>query len=219
MIRRHRVGFVLAAGSVLVAGGCSSARTAGQKTTHELVKQVDETSASVEKAKAQVQTTLASYNAIISNTAGDTTKAYEQLSKEIDKCQDRAEDVRKRVEKMKKTSEGLFAQWTKAIDSLDSPELKAASQQQMEATQAKFDDIMTAVRQGKDRFDPFITELNDQVTFLGFNLTPEALANLKSRADQLNRDADAMYKAVDDMLKATETYKSSVTMPAAPPTE
>jgi ElaB/YqjD/DUF883 family membrane-anchored ribosome-binding protein len=195
---------------LLMLPGCGSSRTAGQKTTEGLVKQVDQSTAAVEKAREQVQATLASYNAILNSEASDPAKEYKNLAKQVDKTDSLVEKSRNATDKMLKTSENLFSQWSKAIDKIDSADLKAQATDRMNATRAQFDEIAASIQEGREIFDPFMVELNDQMTYMGFSLTPDTIAGLQDRAAALNVDAEALFVLVDEVLVATEEYKISV---------
>lgn len=209
-MQRSAVMLALALISLAGLAACASSRTVGQRTTEELVEQVDDSSKMIQRAREQVQTTLANYNAIIENETENPTSAYKDLSKDIDRLLSRREDVRKRLEKMNKTAENLFAKWEQAISTIESEDLRDQATRRMETARQRFDEIVASVQKGREAFDPFVTSLNDQVTYLGFNLTPDAIAGLKDQAAQLNEDARSVFDSIDSAIAAAQEYKASV---------
>lgn len=193
--------------------GCASGRTAGRKTTETLVKQVGETRTALSSANEYVQSTLANYNRIVDNEAGDLNKAYSSLSKEIDKTQSRADDVTKRVDTMNKTATGLFNDWEKAIAKMDTESVKQQATATMQATRQKWDAMLASLRKIKELYEPFMKDFEDQVTALGFNLTPTGAAGMKSSAAKLNADLKKLDAGVQEIIRKADDYTGSVTTP------
>lgn len=190
--------------------GCASGRTAGQKTTETLVKQVDNTRDALSTANDAVQTTLANYNKIINNEAGDLSKAYANLSKEIDKTQSRADEVVKRVEKMKKTADGLFKDWENAIAKMDNESVKQQATASLQAARERWEAVLASLREVKGLYEPFMQDFNEQVTALGFSLTPAGAAGMKPNAAKLNADQAKIAATVQKILDSADKYTGSV---------
>jgi hypothetical protein len=52
---------------------------------------------------------------------------------------------------------------------------------------------------------PFMKALQDQVTFLGHDLNPSAVASLKPEADKLNAQATELFAAIDKTTAAANS--------------
>jgi len=52
-------------------------------------------------------------------------------------------------------------------------------------------------------YGPFMNDLQDQVTYLGHDLNPGAVASLKPEAAKLNEKASALIERIDDTIATT----------------
>ena len=91
----------------------------------------------------------------------------------------------------------LFESWKTSADGITNPELKKKSQERLEATQTRYGKIATAGKDARGEYDAFLAGLKDQITFMGHDLNPAALASLKPDAVKLNDQAKKMFVKVD----------------------
>ena len=64
--------------------------------------------------------------------------------------------------------------------------------------------------QAGGEFDAFIGELRDQITYLGFDLNPSAVASLKGDAAKFNQHGDVLFSKIDDVNKMITEYIQSI---------
>ena len=82
-------------------------------------------------------------------------------------------------------------------------DFRMTSQERLDATKASYAEIETAGQNAADLYQPFMKDLQDQVTFLGHDLNPAAVASLKPEAKKLNEKADELSRSIDDTIATT----------------
>jgi septal ring factor EnvC (AmiA/AmiB activator) len=181
---------------MLLAGSFASAQE-GVNQTETLIKKGEQTVKAVTEARQQLEKTLANYNTIVDGKAADPKASYKDLGKAVKDTEDRVADVTKRKEEMDAEAGKLFESWKASADGISSPDLKKKSQERLEATQARYGKIATAGKDARGEYDAFLKGLKDQITFLGHDLNPAALASLKPDAAKLNDRAKKMFEKID----------------------
>ena len=181
----HHAGVALALlASVAVALSQSSV-----KQTERLAKRAQDTVKAVDETRQQIEKTLDLYNSIVQNEAEDTKKAYSDLGKWVEECQKKRADASNKVDAMEKEAHTFFAEWTQSLDAINNPDLRKRSQDRLNDTRLRYNDILKIGRQAGGEFDAFVGSLRDQYVYLGYDLNPAALASLSGDAKQLNAQA------------------------------
>jgi len=70
--------------------------------------------------------------------------------------------------------------------------------------------VLAAARDAQKSYDPLISNLKDQWTYLGHDLNPSGIASLKPDADKLNQSATVLFKKIDDGMKTANDYITSL---------
>ena len=84
-------------------------------------------------------------------------------------------------------------------------EKKEEAQDRLDETQARYGKIATAGKDARGEYDSFLTGLKDQITFLGHDLNPAAMASLKPEAAKLNDKAKTMFVKIDAAAAAANS--------------
>jgi chromosome segregation ATPase len=196
---------LLTTGWTTVAGA-----QAGVKQAENLAKKTEASAKAITEARQQIQKTLDVYNALVEGNVEDTKKAYGNLQKEMDRSDDRVEDVRKRVDEMNVEADKYFADWTTNLDGITSPDLRARSEERLQDARKRYAQILATTGKAGDRFASFMQNLRDQVTYLGHDLNPSALASLKGDATKLNTAAESLFSKIDSAIKEATSYATSL---------
>ena len=190
--------------------GVVQAQSPGFKQTDKLISRSQSTISQIRSTKLQTEATLDGYNAIIDGKVPNNRKAYKSLVKDIQKCENQADKVGDRVVAMQTAASTYFGDWETSIAAITSDDLRAKSEMRLKETRANYDEILKAAQKAGDEFKPFITNLHDQVTFLGHDLNPSAIADLKDEAAALNSKGSKVFSAVDDTIEVATKYTNSL---------
>ena len=181
--------------------------TAGAQST-KTAKQAASLEKSGEGAKAAVQGVidglrglLLGYNSIISGEAKDSQAAYKKLVKDLKGTENGIDDAKKQVGSLKKEADKFFKAWQEDLAAISSESLREKSAKRMEATKKKYASLGETLAQAGQLFAPVVQSLNDQILFLGRDLSPEAVADLKDEATKLNQQAEEATAKVKELLQ------------------
>ena len=203
-MRRTLLGIsIMIFGSALVG----MAQDEGVKQTQELIKKAKSGVESITDAKLQLQKTMVAYNAVLAPDVKDRRDAYKKLQKEMATSEKKRVAVSTRAGEMNTEADKLFKSWEASTAAISNPDLRQRSEQRLTTAKQRFGEIQTTGQSASALYAPFMNSLQDQVTFLGHDLNPGAVAALKPDADRLNDQAQELYALID---KTTATANSNI---------
>lgn len=182
----------------------------GLKRTDNLIKKAEELVKEATSAREQIAKTLDTYNSIFADDVKDVRKAYKDVEGEMGKSEKKRDDVRKKLDEMKIEAEAYFTGWSESLKQIGNPDLRKRSETRMGETRRQYDGILDAVREAREAYEPFITSLKDQWTYLGHDLNPSGISSLKPDAGKLNDQATALFGKIDAGTKRANEYIESV---------
>jgi uncharacterized coiled-coil DUF342 family protein len=182
----------------------------GLKRTDSLIKKAEELVKETTSAREQIGKMLDTYNSIFADDVKDVRKAYKGVEGEMGKSEKKRDDARKKLDEMKVEAEAYFAGWSESLQQIGNPDLRKRSETRMAETRGKFDGILDAVRDAREAYEPFMTSLKDQWTYLGHDLNPSGISSLKPDADKLNGEAKGLFEKVDAATEKANEYIDSL---------
>jgi len=186
--------------------------TEGVKQIERLVKASGSTVQAISETKLQLQKTLDAYNALMADDAKDRKKLYKDLQKEMEATDKRRARIDEESTKMKTEADALFKQWADSTAAIENADLRARSEERLNATKASYAEIETVGQRAAELYGPFMKDLQDQVTFLGHDLNPSAVASLKPEAKKINEQAGELMRRIDDTI-STANHKIGALRP------
>jgi len=202
---KHAVSWrYLAVLSILTVAGLAAAQSnEGVKQVERLVKASGKTVKAVGDTKAQLMKTMDVYNALMADDAKDRKKLYGTLQKEMASSDKQRAKIDDEAAAMKAEADALFKQWAESSAAIDSADLRQRSEERLQSTKSSYAEIETVGQRAAELYGPFMKDLQDQVTFLGHDLNPSAVASLKPEAAKLNEKAEELIKRIDDTIATT----------------
>jgi hypothetical protein len=182
--------------------GVSFAQDEGVKQVEQLIKKANEGVESITGAKLQVQKTMEAYNAVLAPDVKDRRDSYKKLQKEMTTSEKKRAEVSTRNGEMNVEASKLFKSWEASTGAIQNPELRERSQQRLARAKERYNEIWVTGQSASSLYTPFMKALQDQVTYLGHDLNPSAVATLRPEADKLNVLATDLYAAIDQTTAA-----------------
>ena len=140
---------------------------------------------------------------------GDLEKHYNALKKDYDRSAAKADSVRARIKDVETVAEDLFKEWAKEDEQIGTPSLRASSQQQLNTTRQKYNDLHAALKQAEANMDPVLKRLNDYVLYLKHSLNAAAIASLQGEAQNIQTDISQLIEQMNrSIAQADEFIKS-----------
>jgi ElaB/YqjD/DUF883 family membrane-anchored ribosome-binding protein len=173
------------------------AQDEGVKQVQQLIKKANSVIESITAAKVQLQKTMEAYNAVLAPDVKDRRDAYKKLQKEMATSDKKRAEVSTRANEMNTEADKLFKSWEGSTAAISDPDLRQRSEQRLTAVKERFGEIRTNGQKASELYATFMKSLQDQVTFLGHDLNPSAVAALKPNAEKLNAQAQELFAAID----------------------
>ena len=203
---------VLCAFLLITLSACSH-----QSSKEAAAESVRDTGASLKATRAQIDTTLASLNQMLTAQPAQLKPAYEQYSKDVDKMASLAKEADADAKTMASKSKAYLADWKKSQGQIKDQQLSAANDQRRTAVMTSFDGIKTSYDQANTSLKSFNQNLQDIRQAVSSDATPagvQAIANTTvvknanangAETAKLLDDVQTQYKALGEALQPTDT--------------
>ncbi len=201
----------LAAVVGLAAGCASKGYEQGAATGQAL----QTTAARINQGNASIDATINALNALVNNQSGDLVPRYKAYGDAVAKLRDLAMDVKNKAEAMQSKGKEFFAAWDQQLAQIKNEDIRERSADRKKDVQKEFSDINTSFQKARDKFKPFMSNLEDINTYLGSDLTVGGVKSIKKTADKVNDQAASVKDAISDLAK--EFQEMGVSMSNAGP--
>jgi hypothetical protein len=175
-----------------------------------LAKKAGATVEAIANTKVQLMKTMDVYNGLMADGATDRKGAYKKLQSEMQATEKRRSEITLKADEMKAEADALFKSWTDSMAAISDADLRKRSEERLVKTKASFAEIGTVGQKATELYGPVMKALQDQVTYLGHDLNPTAVASLKPNAAKLNDDAKELAKRIDDTITTANTAISAL---------
>lgn len=196
-----RKGLIFAVGACLILGGTPIfAQAKSAKDAQNLEKAADGAEKSIQDVVEHVKSMLESYNTIVGGKAKDVQSEYKKLSSDLKATDKKIQTATKGTDAMNKQADKFFVQWEKELDEYSSDSMKEKSTQRLETAKQRYQSLGQTLDEASKAFEPLMQNLNDQILFLGRDLSDAAIADLQDEAAKLNQQAEDVFENIEGMI-------------------
>lgn len=199
--------------AILVLGlsGCSSVYygTMEKFGVHKREIMVDRVKAARDtqnEAKEQFLTAMEQFRSVTRFDGGNLEQEYNKLNATLQKSEAAATAVRDRIRAVQDVSEALFKEWRGEIKQYSSDSLRRSSQRKYDLTEAKYEELMAAMKRAEGKLEPVLVSLRDQVLFLKHNLNAKAIAGLSGELVSVQTNVDSLVRDMDQAIAQADTF-------------
>jgi hypothetical protein len=197
--------------SLFILTGCSSAyyktwEKLGYEKRDLLVGEVEDAKAAQEKAKEQFKTTMQRFQELTNFQGGELEAKYNKLSSEYERSKTRADAVTEHINDVDSVATAMFKEWKSELSQYDNAELRRKSQAQLDSSQSRYRELITAMRKAESKMQPVLTAFRDQVLFLKHNLNAQAIASLQTEAAEIDQDVQALIKEMEASINEANEF-------------
>src|SRR5688500_4021476 len=212
MIRATSLGFACL---FLLLAGCNRAyynmwEKFGYEKRHLLVSEVEDAKESQEKAKEQFKTTLERFQELTKFEGGELQSKYKKLNAEYERSRSRAEAVTAHIQDVDTVAQDMFREWKQELTQYENAELRSKSQQQLNQSRQRYDELIAAMRRAESKMKPVLKAFGDQVLFLKHNLNAQAIASLETTTQQIDSDVQALIKDMEASINEANEFISQM---------
>ena len=178
----------------------------GQEKRDILVKRVDAARDSQQETQEVFKDALEQFGAVVKFDGGNLQKQYDKMSAELERCEDRAEDVRTRIDDVDRVARDLFREWAAEAKQYQNAEYRRDSEAKLRDTQRNYERMLKAMRNAESKIEPVLSVFRDQVLYLKHNLNAKALASLQDEAAQIETDVNRLIQDLSAAIAEADRF-------------
>lgn len=202
--------FGLTACSSLYYGGLEKI---GIPKREVMVHRVEKARDTQEQTKQQFKSALEQFTALTQFKGGDLEATYNKLNSEYEASVKQAEAVNKRISDIEDVSNALFSEWEIELGQYSNAALRHNSQQKLAATQAHYQQLISAMRRAESKIEPVLSVFRDQVLYLKHNLNAQAIASLKGQLATVKADVSSLVTAMEKSINEADAFLKTLEKP------
>lgn len=191
--------------------GCQSAyyktmETFGYEKRDILVDRVESARDEQEGAKEQFTSALEQFKSVVAFDGGDLEEMYDKLDRDYRRSEKAADGVSDRIDAVDKVATALFEEWQEELDEYESPDLRDASEKQLDDTRKRYAQMLKAMQKAEATMPPVLSAMKDQVLFLKHNLNAQAVASIQGTAEGIQRDIESLIKEMQTSIDEANAF-------------
>ena len=186
--------------------GAQSKKSAKQAESLEKAGEASKTA--VRDVLDSLTSLLAGYNSIINGEAKDPQTAYKKLVGDLKGTGNKIDKAKKQLASLNKEADQFFKAWEQDLTGISDENLRAKSANRMEVAKKRYASLGETLATATQEFAPVMQNLNDQILYLGRDLSPEAIADLEEEAKALNQQAEEVTAKVKQLVEAAGTAQA-----------
>lgn len=199
----------------ILLGGCSSTYYSAMEKVgiHKrdiLVDRVEDARDSQAEAQQQFKSALEQFGSVVELKNTDLKKAYDKFEKEYMDCEEAAQKVSDRIDKVENVSEALFDEWEDELKLYENKELRQSSKSQLQKTRSRYKEMVASMHAAEKSMEPVLKTFRDNVLFLKHNLNAQAIGSLQSEFTSLEKDIDGLLKKMNTAIEDSNTFISQM---------
>ena len=206
-----RVGFICVL--LISMTGCASVQYSALEKVgiHKrdiLVDRVEDARDAQADTREQLVSAYEELSALVGHEGGELEKKYERLSKEVERSRDSTADLDEHLSDIDRVSEDLFDEWESELDLYSSATLRSDQEQKLKLARRQFAMMRERMQTARNRVDPVLAVLTDNVLFLKHSLNAQALAALRGQASVLEGQVDALIRDMQVAIEEADAFIS-----------
>ena len=197
--------------AAMLLSGCQSAYYAaaekvGYAKRDILVDRVESARDSQQDAREEITDALTEFRKVVAVDGGQLEARYKSLAAQLEDSEQAADAVRERIDAVEHVAAALFDEWNAELAQYSDAGLRARSEQQLNRTRARYQEMIGAMKRAESRLDPALQPLRDQVLFLKHNLNARAIAGLRGEVAQVDAQVDALVRELDKAIAEADRF-------------
>jgi hypothetical protein len=194
---------------VMVAGCATSApdRAARAASSLEVMHQ------NSIKARAQVDTVLASLDTLLAAPADKLRESYDRYAAAVKTMNEYANAIRENDTDLKRNGDAYLRQWRNDASTVANPELRALAEQRQSEIAAKGSTMRSTVTAATSTFEAFLRDINDIRKVIGNDLTPTGQEGVRNTAiaNAVRGDGAQAKEAIETAERAIADLRAQIT--------
>ena len=144
------------------------------------------------------------------DTTADLEKKYKKIESAHENSASRAEAVHTRIASVENVAKSLFKEWENELGEYTSDSLRAASQEQLDATRDRYTKLVGAMKDAASKMDPVLAAFKDQSLFLKHNLNARAIASLETDLAKVKTEVAELIQEMEASIAEANAFIDSL---------
>jgi chromosome segregation ATPase len=157
-----------------------------------LVDRVEDARDSQSETREELLAAYEELNILIGEEGGELERQYKRLDRKVERSKDAIEELDDHLAAIDEVSADLFEEWEEELAQYNSAALRADQEQKLRESRRQFTSLRQRMQVARDRVDPVMAVLNDNVLYLKHSLNARALDALRGEATALEGKVDAL---------------------------
>lgn len=157
-----------------------------------LVDRVEDARDAQADTREEVLAAYEELNILIGEEGGELERQYKRLNRKVERSKDAIEELDDHLAAIDEVSADLFEEWEEELAEYNSAALRADQEQKLRESRRQFTSLRQRMQVARDRVDPVMAVLNDNVLYLKHSLNARALDALRGEATALEGKVDAL---------------------------
>lgn len=196
---------------MLALAGCSTAyyktmEAFGKEKRDLLRSNVEAARDEQTEAQEEFKDALTQLKELTQFEGGELEDTYNALKDQFEDCEDRANAVRGRIDKIDEIAADLFVEWEKEIDQISSEAMRQDSAKKRKATQQRYSGLHGALEASEKRMDAVLVRFRDNVLYLKHNLNAQAVGALDNEVVSIEKDVSALIKEMEASIAKADDF-------------
>ena len=162
----------------------------------------------------QLKSTLGTLNALTKQSKGDLRPAYDAFGADVVKTEAAAGTTRKQVQWMAGEGRSYFQDWQTSVSGIANESLRKKAQKRLNSVKESYADVEQALQQASEKFNPFLSDLDDVRKALATDLTAGGVKSIRSTVKKANWDHQYVTEAVNSALKGMDKMQKALSSEA-----
>ncbi len=165
------------------------------------------------KARAQIDTVLASLDTLLNAPSDRLREAYDRYDRDVQKMNEYADAIRENDTDLRKNGNTYLSQWQRDASNISDPELRAVAEERRNQIAQSSQSMRSTVTSSVSSFEAFLRNINDIKKVIGNDLTPTGQAGVKQTtvAQTAATEGERAKAAIRDAEQAIDSLRSQIT--------
>lgn len=196
---------------MIVLSGCASVQYSALEKVgiHKrdiLVDRVEDARDAQSETREQLVSAYDELSALVGHEGGELEEKYERLSKEVERSRKATEELDEHLSDIDRVSEDLFDEWESELDLYSSAALRSDQERKLAQARRQFLMMRDRMQIARNRVDPVMAVLTDNVLFLKHSLNAQALSALRGQASVLEGQVDALIRDMQVAIEEADAF-------------
>jgi hypothetical protein len=154
------------------------------------------------KGKTQLQTTIASLEAVVASAGSDAKSKSSEFAKNMAALDAQAAAIKAKADDMRARGTAYFKAWEDQLATVATPSIKEAAEKRRDQLTKNYEGVTVAFEAARDASKPLISDLKDVQKMLDTDLSADSVKALADPVARIKADGKTLGEKLDQAIQA-----------------